>query len=316
MQFAALAVLAVGVAALHRNRADALVFRPLAAMLVIYVIVTALLNYLLIAALQVPSGSPALVIGALPMLVFLMVRAHPHLMPSAPLSQLPAGAALLAPAVLPVATLAVVLSASRRGDMLAEILGLAAVLLYGWRMVAIQVRHRRSIAELTAAHNTATGLSLIDPLTGLGNRRRFDVALQSMLAASASPPVAILMIDADWFKAFNDNHGHAAGDTALRRIGGALASHSPGGSAVVRLGGEEFAVLARLPDAEAATLAETLRAAVAALQIPHARAPDGYLSISIGVAMTHDGDADAVMAAADTALYAAKDDGRNCVRSA
>ena len=126
-----------------------------------------------------------------------MVGALPHLMPAAPLSQLTAGAALLAPTVLPVATLVVALSASRRGDVLAEILGLAALLLYGWRIGAIQVRHRRSIAEFTAAHTKATGLSLIDPLTGLDNRRCFDVALQSMLAASASPPVAILMIDAD-----------------------------------------------------------------------------------------------------------------------
>ncbi|MBC7506890.1 MAG: GGDEF domain-containing protein [Sandarakinorhabdus sp.] len=127
----------------------------------------------------------------------------------------------------------------------------------------------------------------------------------------------MLMIDADWFKAFNDSQRHAAGDTALRRIGAVLANRSPVGSAVVRLGGEEFAVLTRLPDSFAASLlAEDLRGAVAALAIPHPRAPASRLTVSIGVAVTQGDDSDVLMAAADTALYAAEIDGRNCVRAA
>lgn len=315
-QMGALALLALGVAGLHRSRGDARVFRPLAAMLFVYVLVAAVVNHLFIRDWQLPSGSWAFVLGAVPMLVFLLARAFPNRVPEIPFTRMTSGLELLAPTVLPMATLVIVLTPGRRGDVIGETLGIAAVVLYGWRMVSIQLRHRRSIAELTVAHNEATGLSLIDPLTGLGNRRRFDAALMTMLASPGGSPIAVLMIDADWFKAYNDSLGHAAGDAALRQIGAILADLSPVDSAVARLGGEEFAVLARLPGVDAARLlAERLRSAVAALALTHPRQPGGQLTISIGVALTPARDADALMAAADRALYAAKNDGRNCVRS-
>lgn len=316
-QMLALAALALGVAGLHRSRGDARVFRPLAAMLFSYVFVAVVITRLFREVWRIPEGSWLFALGSLPMLVFLLARAFPNRIPDLPLIQLTSGLGLLAPGVLPMATLVIVLTPGRRGDLVGELLGLAAGLLYAWRMVAIQLRHRRSIAELTVKHSEATGLSLIDPLTGLGNRRHFDAALATMLAMPGGIPIAVLMIDADWFKSYNDSLGHAAGDTALRLIGTVLADHSPMDSAVVRLGGEEFAVLARLPDTIAATmLAERLRSAVAALAITHPRGPGGKLTISIGVALTLARDTDALMVAADQALYAAKNEGRNCVRSA
>lgn len=316
-QMVALTILAIGVAELRRNRSDALLFRPLAAMLICYLPVAAIINQLFITRWQIDPGSPAFAIGAVPMILFLLASAFPRLAPPTPLSRLKLSFGLLAPAVLPIATLVVVLTPGRRGDLLGEVLGIAAVLAYGWRMVAIQLRHRRSIAELTAAHSEAAGLSLIDPLTGLGNRRRLDAALVTMLATCRSAPIAGLMIDVDWFKDYNDCLGHAAGDQALRRIGAALADHSPAGSVVVRLGGEEFAVLSPVADiAVASMLAERLRSAVWTMAIPHPRAAGSHLTVSIGVAVTLDPDPDALLAAADTALYAAKRDGRNCIRCA
>ena len=316
-QIIALAILALGVAALHRNRATAPLYRPLAAMLVAAAIAGVIMTHVFVSQWGVSPGSPLLVLGAAPPLAFLVAQALTGLQPPMPYTRLAAGLGRLAPAVLPLATLVVVLAPGQHGEVFDEAIGIAAGLLFGWRMVHIQLRDRRAIAELTAAHHEATGLSMIDPLTGLGNRRRLDAALKTMMGAPSGHPIAVLMIDADWFKAYNDGLGHAAGDTALRQIGAVLAKYSPAGSAVVRLGGEEFAVVVRIADlGTAALLAESLRSAVVALAISHPRETAGNLTISIGVALTFGRDADALMAAADSALYAAKNDGRNCVRAA
>ncbi|KAB7646433.1 GGDEF domain-containing protein [Polymorphobacter fuscus] len=317
LQALALAVLATLVALLQRDRPGGGLFGPVAAMLLTYVASGLLVNHLFLVTWQVPSGSPWLVFGALPMLAFFLFRGVPPASLPGGLTQLAAPVGIIAPAIIPIATLAAVLTERLRGDPVGPALGMSAVLLYCWRMAMIQMRHRRSIADLVAAHKHAAGLSLTDPLTLLGNRRSFERALAGVTRSGEPLPVTVMMIDADWFKGYNDSLGHGAGDTALRRLAGAIRSAVPPGSAVARIGGEEFAMLTRLGDPAAALeLGERIRAAVTALDVAHPRSPLGYLTVSVGIATSITDDSEALMSAADAALYDAKNAGRDCVRLA
>ena len=164
--------------------------------------------------------------------------------------------------------------------------------------------------------------ALQDGLTGIANRRHFDEQLAAELrrAQRAHVPVALLMVDVDDFKLFNDAFGHPEGDDCLRLIAGALTRlvQRPG-DLVARYGGEEFAVL--LPGTSlpgAADVAEALRATVVALQVPHSTRA-GMVTVSVGAAVVLPDqacDPAALLQATDRALYQAKADGRNCVRTA
>lgn len=166
-------------------------------------------------------------------------------------------------------------------------------------------------AELAAVANT-------DGLTGLANRRYFDVAFGHEWRRSRrdGSPISLLMIDVDRFKAFNDRHGHVAGDVRLRLIADAISgSIRRPGDVAARYGGEEFAVLLPATGAEGAMrVAETMRAAVAGLS----DAELGPCSVSIGVASVRPADdyPALLVQAADSALYLAKNGGRNQVRLA
>ncbi len=171
------------------------------------------------------------------------------------------------------------------------------------------------ITERKALETRLKALATTDPLTGLANRARyFGVAERQVRSAARSGrSLGVLMIDIDRFKAINDTHGHQVGDRALRRCADALRHGLGDRNLLARLGGEEFAAL--LPDcglAEAAGLAEALRAAVAGLEFE-----DGGLriTVSIGVAELHAGEADIAhaMTRADRALYDAKEAGRDRV---
>jgi diguanylate cyclase (GGDEF)-like protein len=167
-------------------------------------------------------------------------------------------------------------------------------------------------AELTRANLRLADSALSDPLTGVGNRRRFEEALVTMgrAATRQERPLSLLLVDVDHFKSFNDEHGHVAGDDALRRVAERLKAIACGPEEVVtRFGGEEFAVLAGGTDEAAArALAGRILASVG-------EAPCGApLTVSIGVATARGagGTAD-IVNAADRALYAAKRAGRNRV---
>ncbi len=165
-------------------------------------------------------------------------------------------------------------------------------------------------AELTRANLRLADSALSDPLTGVGNRRRFDEALTTMVPAAMrnGRPLSLLLVDVDHFKHFNDAHGHIAGDEALRRVADQLRAIAGGPDHVVaRFGGEEFAVLlAGVDEAGACSLAGQIMTAIGdpALERP--------LTVSIGVA-TARGPSGAVelVSEADRALYAAKRAGRN-----
>lgn len=162
-----------------------------------------------------------------------------------------------------------------------------------------------------------TQRAVTDELTGLWNRRRFiEAGLERVSYAERyNSPLSMLMIDLDFFKQVNDNGGHAAGDTVLRRFSRLLEENLRESDSAGRLGGEEFAVL--LPNTEkepAAALAERVRKAVEQEQFRH----EGRLirmTVSIGVAAycKEEQGLDKVLQAADRALYRAKKEGRNRV---
>lgn len=184
-----------------------------------------------------------------------------------------------------------------------------------------ELRHRQAAERAAAEMNVELArLALTDGLTGLPNRRRFDEALDRdcRRAARQGHPLSLLMIDADCFKGYNDRYGHQAGDTVLQRIAESLRAVSSRPCDVgCRFGGEEFALILPETDAPGARIvAERLRALVQAHRMPHAGNPHGLVTVSIGVAQTlsfGNHDPAQLIAAADTALYAAKNLGRNRV---
>jgi diguanylate cyclase (GGDEF)-like protein len=161
-----------------------------------------------------------------------------------------------------------------------------------------------------------------DALTGANNRRFFDerYAAEFGRARRQNAPLSLIMLDVDYFKRYNDTYGHPAGDKVLISIVKALKSQLNRPTDVVtRYGGEEFAVI--LPDSKtegSQIIAEKLRNAVSALSIPHDEsAVADHVTISVGIATYQPGigcDAACFLELADTALYSAKHDGRNCVR--
>ncbi|TBW34767.1 GGDEF domain-containing protein [Siculibacillus lacustris] len=165
-------------------------------------------------------------------------------------------------------------------------------------------------------------ISQMDPLTGVANRRAVDGHIAEMADRSrqTGEPLALLMIDVDHFKMFNDRYGHPAGDRCLTWVAAATRSQvRRQGDLVGRFGGEEFIVV--LPAtglADAIRVGERIRAAIESAAIPHDGNGEGaVVTVSIGVAAGHVSDTRLprdLLLEADAALYAAKDGGRNRVR--
>ncbi len=163
--------------------------------------------------------------------------------------------------------------------------------------------------------------SVRDPLTGLFNRYFMQIVLARELARAnrQGSSVAMLMLDVDHFKRFNDAYGHGAGDAMLRGIAGAFRASIRTEDTICRYGGEEFAII--LPGATAqiaAMCAERVRVAVTELQLPVDTAPGAKASVSIGVALypADAVDEETLLRKADQALYRAKHNGRNQVCTA
>lgn len=175
-------------------------------------------------------------------------------------------------------------------------------------LALFNVRLRQSLREL----------SIRDPLTGLHNRRFAEEVLEKEFARTrrSGVPFAVLMMDVDHFKRFNDSHGHEAGDRVLKEVGQLIASEFREGDVGCRFGGEEFLVLLHETDAaEAYERAEHFRRALKAAPVVHAGEMLGPVTISIGVAEAPRDGANplTVVAAADAALYRAKAAGRDRV---
>jgi diguanylate cyclase (GGDEF)-like protein/PAS domain S-box-containing protein len=189
-------------------------------------------------------------------------------------------------------------------------------------MVSIRDISRRKSAEdhLEEANRNLLMLASTDGLTGLSNRRSFDKALVRELARCARDglPLALLLVDVDHFKSYNDSYGHQEGDECLKRLSHLLRgmARRPGDVAA-RYGGEEFAVI--LPNTSADggyQFAENLRTSVEALNIPHCRSSYGIVTVSIGLACEIPIGVDsAILQHTDAALYAAKARGRNRIET-
>jgi diguanylate cyclase (GGDEF)-like protein len=202
------------------------------------------------------------------------------------------------------------------------------ILVGGARRMIVQILIRDALEEelrkaqaVTESHNVSLQeLANTDSLTGLSNRRHFEMTLanEQQRARRGGKPCSVILIDVDHFKKYNDRYGHVAGDACLRKVGGAIASclKRPADLAA-RYGGEEFVVV--LPETDlpgAHVVAEQIRSRVAAMAIAHADSRVGHVSISLGAYTAHPGictdDAADWIRAADDMLYKAKARGRNC----
>lgn len=178
----------------------------------------------------------------------------------------------------------------------------------------------RRTRELELANRKLEALSATDGLTGVANRRRFDEVLDSELRRSvrSGHALALLMLDVDYFKKYNDRYGHVAGDECLRIVARVLQKSSRRATDLVaRYGGEEFCVIIAESDtAHALQQAEHICQAIFELKLPHADSPFGYITASIGVASLQPDEhtsAEQLLRVADQALYHAKYQGRNRV---
>ena len=170
-------------------------------------------------------------------------------------------------------------------------------------------------AARAAEMRAAWRLAVIDPVTGLFNRQHIETVLPAAVdsARAGRRPLALLVVDLDALKPFNDRWGHAAGDRMLRSVADTIAANLRPTDTVARLGGDEMAVI--MPDTEIATarqIAARLVAAIGGLRLGKGSA---MITVSIGMATlaAASDDAEALMSRADAALYRAKHLGRNRV---
>jgi diguanylate cyclase (GGDEF)-like protein len=197
---------------------------------------------------------------------------------------------------------------------------LVAVLGYGLRSILSQVRQIEMEDELRSDRTALAELALRDSLTGVGNRRAFEEAIERewRVALRTQQSISLLLVDIDFFKQYNDRYGHLAGDKCIREIAAALhASLQRPADVVARYGGEEFVVI--LPSTTASGAREVATRVcklVRQLNIPHEDSPHGRATVSVGASTVTPSEGvlpHELIATTDRALYDAKNNGRNRV---
>jgi diguanylate cyclase len=181
------------------------------------------------------------------------------------------------------------------------------------------IQSKQEINNLQQSLEAIRVETFTDPLTGLGNRKYFDRAVEDAVttAVNLGEPLSLLMFDIDHFKSFNDNYGHLTGDQVLRLVAMSLKATIKGQDITARYGGEEFAVV--LPNTalrQALTVADHIRRAVMSKELKKKSTGEilGRVTISVGVSMLQNGDdTNSLIERADACLYAAKRNGRNRV---
>ncbi|MCP3921586.1 MAG: PleD family two-component system response regulator [Desulfobacterales bacterium] len=181
------------------------------------------------------------------------------------------------------------------------------------------VERKRAETELQKANEKLLNLANMDGLTQIANRRRFDTYLDEVWRQKIrqQTSLALILIDIDFFKNYNDTYGHQAGDDCLKQIAQAIHNRTKrAGDLVARYGGEEFVVV--LPDTdmeEATQVAESIRLTIEELKIPHNKSSvSEYVTLSLGVSSTvpdRESLHEDIISIVDQALYEAKDQGRN-----
>ncbi len=189
------------------------------------------------------------------------------------------------------------------------------------RLAVAMAEHIAMALSNLKLHETLRSQSIRDPLTGLFNRRFMEESLELELrrAIRNQRPLGVIMLDLDRFKHFNDTYGHEAGDTLLRELGILLQTNIRGEDIACRYGGEEFTLI--LPEGSAEVIgqrAEALREAIKRLDVLYRGQPLGRISASLGVAIfpKHGRTREALLHAADAALYQSKDAGGDHVTTA
>ncbi|HQQ62986.1 MAG TPA: sensor domain-containing diguanylate cyclase [Pseudomonadales bacterium] len=179
---------------------------------------------------------------------------------------------------------------------------------------------KKNEQELLRLQGELEKLSYTDGLTGIANRRMFEMVLEREWAGARrnERPLSLILLDIDFFKQYNDCYGHQDGDAALKRVAGLLVEGCRSQDLVARYGGEEFAVILPETDLAAAqVVAERCRTLVLDAEIPHARSSiSDYLTVSQGLGMIVPGDQDmpqTFVKVVDELLYKAKKQGRNSV---
>ena len=187
----------------------------------------------------------------------------------------------------------------------------------------LERRVRERTRELERSNHRLTAMNATDGLTGIANRRHFDemLAAEWSRARRTGQPLALAMLDVDHFKQYNDYYGHQAGDNVLRQVAAELTRRvRRTGDLVARYGGEEFAIIAQAGNEEhALAMGGLICEAIAGLKLTHPHSPFGVLTVSLGVAIIVPHDRHCIadfLRAADTALYRAKQLGRNRVELA
>jgi diguanylate cyclase (GGDEF)-like protein len=187
------------------------------------------------------------------------------------------------------------------------------------RNEALERQVARRTVQLAEANRRLEQLAASDGLTGIANHRVFEEHLQRewLRAQREGTELSLLMLDVDFFKAYNDALGHQQGDDCLRKVAAVAAEHAARpGDLAARYGGEEFAVVLPATGAAGAqAVAEEIRTSLAALAVAHPASPvSARLTVSIGIATRRPGrgeEAGSLVSAADAALYRAKREGRD-----
>jgi diguanylate cyclase (GGDEF)-like protein len=223
--------------------------------------------------------------------------------------------------VLYVDSQAVVMTFTRKDlELLTAIAGHASLAIANATLYAESVRRADELARTLELYHEASLQANTDPLTGLANRRNFEVLAEREREARRrhGHPLSLLALDVDHFKSFNDTYGHAVGDEVLKAVAEVLRRCVRACDLPARLGGEEFVVLCRETSVEGATvLAERIREEVEALELKDAGGnPLRRLTVSVGVAdVDPAADLAEALNRADSALYACKRAGRNQVQT-
>jgi len=205
-------------------------------------------------------------------------------------------------------------------DLVGELIN--ATKLIGQRNNALEEQLKQSSSKITALQtrlDSARRDALTDALTGIGNRKSFDLSIQfrAQQATEQRTDLCLSLIDIDFFKKFNDSYGHRVGDQVLKIVGSRLKQATIGSDSVARYGGEEFAML--MPQtklADAIERADKFRTGLGAHSLKNRTTGQiyGAVTVSVGVARYRLGEPlEAFITRADQALYQAKHDGRNRV---